>query len=583
MPGKSSINGLLLAVVRLIGPDGRPVTDAEIEWSVDRAGVGVITLAGGKEEPESKQYRRSSTLARCRTSLTSYRLDRVLGSAESVTIQSGEAWCVLESHSPGDMIVVARSADIVSAENCQVHHRHHWFEAHLDKGELVEAAGGQPAQVTAQVINEKGEPLIGYPVRFEVADRADATFGATSTWVERVSDSSGRATASLKPSSDRALAARVKVQLFGRPVLPGAATFLDEKEYEVRWSPTAQADLEVDAPESAPVGTVATLTARVQSRDRGDVRGRLVAVVGTGLDVVSKLPDARDEAGLRFALAELTVAEANVRTELEVTSAKPGVRRVRFEVRDGDRLLAFREAAIRFVEATLSVEKRMPDNWQVGRQATYTVEVRNVGEIAADAVTVEDEVPAGLQIDQTDGTRFIDRIRWRIPRIEPGERVALPVLATPEQAFEPLAVRAWARVDQSPSVEAHDQLRVIGVETVEVSIDDLVDPAPLAGVAEYVVHLRNRGTSVARRVELDGQVTPHLKVLAAEGSLPVEVSGGLVRWGVVDRLGPGEHLFCRIRAQTLSVGDARLNVSARHGALGPLGIAQQESTHIYEP
>ena len=36
----------VVAIARLIGLDGQPLHDAEVEWTIDRGGVGVITGAG---------------------------------------------------------------------------------------------------------------------------------------------------------------------------------------------------------------------------------------------------------------------------------------------------------------------------------------------------------------------------------------------------------------------------------------------------------------------------------------------------------------------------------------------------------
>ena len=157
------------------------------------------------------------------------------------------------------------------------------------------------------------------------------------------------------------------------------------------------------------------------------------------------------------------------------------------------------------------------------------------------------------------------------------------VTATPEQPFERLAVRAWAKEASAPTVEAFDVMTIVGVETIEVSIEDRLDPAPLDGRAEYTIHLMNRGTAPARGVSLDVELSSQLRAITLEGTLRGTIQNGRLRLPAIASLGPGEHLYCRVQAETLQEGDARFQVAVRHPSVGLGGIVEQESTHIYRP
>jgi uncharacterized repeat protein (TIGR01451 family) len=588
LPAKSSQDGKVVAIARLVGIDGQPLLDAEVEWSIDRAGVGIIVGAGGQNGPDARSFRRSSLLAVCRTSSSPYPLAPHVKTDEPITIHPGEAWCVLESHAPGDMIVSARSADIESTEKCQVHHRMHWYEAKLDAEEYVEVQENQDAAVTAKVVNFAGEPLIGYSVRFEVVDAGMASFPREKSFPsaddEQLSDAAGHVLSCLKLNDASAEKTRVRLQLFGRPVLPGQPTLLDDRIVTVRWKHSGPVDLDVHGPPLAAVGSTVTLSASLgESLTRKELTGQVVAIVGDGVEVISSVPASRNETGVRFALANIGAETSGKATELAITSKQTGIRRVRFEVREADKVHASREALVRFVEPQLTVKKVLPKEWLVGQQAHYLISVENTGEIPANEVVVEDEIPGGLRVDQTEGTRFIDRIRWKIPTLAIGEKMEFRVTATPEQPFERLAVRAWAKDSLSPSVEAFDIMTIVGIETVEVSIEDQLDPAPIDGRAEYTIHVMNRGTAPARGVSLDVQLSSQLKAINAEGSLRGSVQDGGLRLPSTVNLAPGEHLYCRVQARTVKEGDARLQVAVRHPSVGPTGLTEQESTRIYKP
>lgn len=588
LPAKSSKDQKVVAIARLVGIDGQPLLDAEVEWSIDRAGVGVIVGAGGQNGPDARSFRRSSLLAVCRTSSAPYPLAPHVATDEAITIRPGEAWCVLESHAPGDMIVSARSADIESTEKCQVNHRMHWYEAKLDAGEYVEVNEGQEAAIAAKVVNFAGDPLIGYSVRFEVVDSGAASFprgkSIHSSDDEQISDAAGDVLSSLKLKDEASDKTRVRLLLFGRPVLPGQPTLLDDRIVTVRWKHSGPVDLDVHAPPLAAVGSTVTLSAVLgETLTRKDLTGQVVAIVGDGVEVVSSVPASRNETGVRFALANIGAESNGKATELAITSKETGIRRVRFEVREADKIHASREALVRFVEPQLSVKKTLPKEWLVGQQAHYAIAVENTGEIPASEVVVEDEIPGGLRVDQTDGTRFIDRIRWKIPALAIGEKMEFRVTATPEQPFERLAVRAWAKDSLSPFVEAFDIMTIVGVETVEVSIEDQLDPAPIDGRAEYTIHVVNRGTAPAKGVSLDVQLSSQLKASNLEGTLHGSILDGGIRIPGTVNLGPGEHLYCRVQAVAVKEGDARLQVAVRHPSVGPTGLVEQESTHVYKP
>ncbi|MBY0585909.1 DUF11 domain-containing protein [bacterium] len=583
LPAKVRLDQHVVAVARLLGPDGKPIVDADVEFLIDRAGVGGITAAGGKEDPDENNYRKSATLARCRTSTTTYSLDRKGLSDEAIVIRPGDAWCVLQSASPGDLILTAHSTDIVHAERCQATHRMHWYEAELQLEPTLDVVGTEATPISARILNAKGETLAGYPVRFEVIDRSSSNFSNNAQAIERSSDSAGTASTSLRPNAESASSSKVRVQLFSRPILPGPPVLLDERAIEVRWSSAGIPGLEVRAPESAAVGSVVNVTTLLADRSNKNLRGRVIALVGSGVEVVSQLAEGRDEAGLRFALAEIGGDKKSPINDLAITSREPGERRVRVELRDGDKVQAAKEVMVRFIQPRLSVEKTFPEGWRVGQQAEYSIRVKNVGDVAADQVTIEDEIPAGLHVDATDGVRFVDRIRWKLARLMPGQETIVRTTATPARTFERLAVRTWADDTLSPRVETFDVLDVRGMETVEVALADVSDPVALAGEALYDIEVLNRGTAPAESITLSAELSKHLRATSATGDFGATVRDGRVELGRIDRLDPGQRLVVRVRTQAIADGDARISLNVQHPSLGTPGLLQQESTRIYRP
>lgn len=567
----------MLAIARLWDRDGKPALEADVEWMLDRAGVGTIAAVGGREPNEPYRDARTPEYARTVAGGAAYvlQIPEIPGDR---TIQPGESWCLLRTHHAGEMVLTVRAPQIAATGRNRAERRMQWVEAQLEATEVVEANQPHSSVVRGRVVNERGEPLAGYRVLFGVAD-GSAAFADEAAAVEATSDAAGAVSARLERRSADAATTAIKATLFAPVRVPGPPTAIGEREIEVRW-PQYGAEIEVDAPAVAPAARAVRLTARVRPAATGRIPdGRVVATVSDRLEVLSHAADAAGESAVRFVVAEAG-ADLVRPAELAVVSREPGERRLRFELLAGDDVVAAREVAIRFVAPALAVEKRYPKEWYIGQSAEYRVSVKNVGVVAAEDVVVEDEIPAGLRIDETDGIRLVDRVRWRVASLAPGASEEFVVRATPDALFENLAVRTWARDHSGGAAEGFEVLAAKGVAAVEISIDDLLDPVPVEGRAEYVIHLVNRGAVAARNVELSVEISDHLRIAAASGTLPSRVASGRLELGPVAAIGPGQTLFCRVRADALKEGDARIEIRASHSGAG--AVARSESTRVYK-
>jgi uncharacterized repeat protein (TIGR01451 family) len=578
LPSAAGADEFVLAIARLWDRNGKPAPEADVEWMLDRAGVGTIAAVGGREPNEPYRDARTPDYARTVSSASSY----VLQTPElpgGRTIQPGESWCLLRTHHAGEMVLEVRAPQIPAAGRNRVEHRMQWVEAKLEAAQVVEASQTRSSVVRARVVNERGEPLAGYQVLFAVADDS-ATFANEAAAAETTSDASGAVAARLERRSDDAATTSIQATLFAPIRRPGPPTAIAERGVEVRW-PQYGAEIDVDAPAVAPAGRAVRISARVRPPAMGRIPdGRVVASVSDGLDVLSHAAGAAGQNAVRFVVAES--GDGLVRpAEVDVASREPGERRVRFELRAGEDVVAAREVAIRFAAPALTVEKRYPNEWYVGQSAEYRVTVKNVGVVAAEDVVVDDETPPGLRIDAAEGIRLVDRVRWRLASLAPGASAEFVVRATPDSLFESLAVRTWARDASGGVAEGFEVLSTRGVAAVEIAIDDLLDPVPVEGRAEYVIHVVNRGAVAARNVELSVETSEHLRIASASGTLPSRVADGRLEFGPIASIAPGQTLFCRIRADALKTGDARIEVRAIRSAGGG-DVARSESTRIYK-
>lgn len=591
LPERAPIDATIVAIARLTDADGNPVSNVDVEWALDSSGVGTIIAAGGSPmvKPEASQM---PQFARSRTSQTTYRLDPIVGTGHPLTIEPGDSWCVLRTNRAGLMIVSARSPDIESPARCQWTRPLHWIEATLQTETIVESSSPYQQAVVAQVQTASGRPLAGYPVLFAINDESGFFPRGVKTW-ECVSDSAGFVRVELDRAAPSVAASTVTAKLFEPPSPAGAPYSLEERTIEVRW-PSPSAEIVVQAPQVARVRSNVSLAAEVRAiAPTSTWNAKVAVVVGDGLQVLRsnaqavefprrlRAGDSGEDSSIRFVLASVE-ADGPTSTQMLVTSQNPGERIVRFEVRDGQQVLAWREVVIRFVEPLATVDKRFPKDWRVGRTETYQILVRNPGPVPLEGLVVEDEVPPGLRIEDTDGVRFVDRLRWEVARLAPAEEKQFEVRARPLVPFEKLAVRAWAKEPFSLKAEGYDILNATGIEALELAIEDLSDPLRVGEEAEYHIRLVNRGSIPARNVELTAEISSELRILSATGELRAEFAGGELRFAPVESLESGRELVCRLRARATKEGDARIGVRVHHASLGDDGVLRSESTHIYK-
>ncbi|MBN1590701.1 MAG: DUF11 domain-containing protein [Pirellulales bacterium] len=82
----------------------------------------------------------------------------------------------------------------------------------------------------------------------------------------------------------------------------------------------------------------------------------------------------------------------------------------------------------------LTIQKIAPEEIQVGKTATFKIEVKNTGTVTAENVEIRDEIPQGTELFETEpeatrGTR--GELVWRFDKIEPNGGASVKMRVTP--------------------------------------------------------------------------------------------------------------------------------------------------------
>ena len=409
------------------------------------------------------------------------------------------------------------------------------------------------------------------------------------TWTEMKSNSPTAGAARLQPD-DRGntvmqwtvgkLAGRGKERLTLKIVPRGSRPF----DFGVTWSfnpvrsqtqievQEPKLDVAVVGPQDVLYGETKIYTITVSNPGTGDAENVM-------LQLLPLIPSEKS-AGVR----QLGTLRAGTRrtVEVELTARQTGRLQVRAEARaDGD-LNSTGQQDVFVRRAVIDLELESPEMEYAGGKARYTVRVSNTGDAIASDVVAVASLPAGATDVTTKGTGRVHpnhaQVHWELGSLRPGSVRVME--------FECVLTAAGEnRVDVRSVAAGNISSVTSGITLVESLADlKLVVNDPKGAIATgtdvfYEIRIMNRGTKDAKNIEVVGYFS--------EGIEPTAISGwagrvleGQVELDNISRLGPGQEMVVRVRANASRAGNhvfrAELNCNNPETKL-----AHEEWTRFY--
>jgi len=170
---------------------------------------------------------------------------------------------------------------------------------------------------------------------------------------------------------------------------------------------------------------------------------------------------------------------------------------------------------------TLQLSKRAPEEVRIGRPATFTLMVKNSGNVIARQVQVIDSVPNGTQFVGSQPTTEPDNnglLVWDLGDIPPGNERVIQIQLTPESEGEIGSVA-------SVTFAAVAGVRTLATEP-KLALNHNVSSSVLLG-DQFAVQLQitNNGSGIAEKVLLEADLPANVK--CAAGSQIVADIGNL--------------------------------------------------------
>ncbi len=213
----------------------------------------------------------------------------------------------------------------------------------------------------------------------------------------------------------------------------------------------------------------------------------------------------------------------------------------------------------------LEIQKFAPPEIQVGKPAKFMVQIRNVGNQAADGVTIRDEVPHGTRLVSTSPTAESEggQIVWQLGKLSPGEdrTVEMQLMPTSEGEIGSVATVSYSA---QASVKTRCTMPQLAIRMTAPS-------KVMIGQEQRVkIELRNPGSGDATGVMLFENVPQNVKHAAGPA---LEFDIGTLRAGETREL--ELVLLAEKPGKTVNVLSAR--------AEGNLQVQQQVEFEVIAP
>ena len=168
---------------------------------------------------------------------------------------------------------------------------------------------------------------------------------------------------------------------------------------------------------------------------------------------------------------------------------------------------------------SMEIQKRAPNEVQVGIPATFTLLVRNVGNATAFDVQVIDEVPKGAKLVRTTPPTqptANSGLLWKLGEMAAGAEQVLTVDLIPETEGE---------IGSVASVNFAAQASVRTISTLpKLVVKQLLEPTVLGGESlRILIDVTNLGTGTARDVRLEEDVPSNMRHSSGARTLELDV------------------------------------------------------------
>ena len=328
-----------------------------------------------------------------------------------------------------------------------------------------------------------------------------------------------------------------------------------------------QLEMSVFGPKDIAYGEAAKYTIRLSNPGNGDADNVSVEF-GYGQEKLEPKNVGTLSAGQQQEISlELTARQSGALPVVAIATASGGLRAE-----------ASQEVLVR--RAALEAEVTGDAAIFAGSPANYRVVIRNVGNASANQVTATVSLPQGAQLARgSDEAQPIQNgLLWNLGILPPNSERTLDIQATLGTAGDNAV---GVRVNGAGDLESAASFvtRVEALADLKLTVNDPQGPVAVGHDCIYEIHIVNRGTKAATKINVIAQFSPGIEPVDATGS-PAEIVPGQVLFQPIPRIDPGQEITLIVRSKADSQGPKRFRAEVSCDELDTQLVAQ-ETTHFF--
>lgn len=251
-----------------------------------------------------------------------------------------------------------------------------------------------------------------------------------------------------------------------------------------------------------------------------------------------------------------TLGPGEIRRQiLRMRAVKPGIVQNQIRVKADDGLETTHTIAVEVIAPELHVSLTGPSRRFLERQATYNLEISNVGTDDATNVELSVQLDRGFTFVKTDFEGQYDSTRhavfWSLPALPVGQSGKVPLTLLPVEEGNRV-LRTEATADLGIKTMAESQVEVASLAELTFSINDTADPIEIGGETIYEIRISNTGSRDDTNVKVALQLPPGLQ-LVEQGDFTPQ-GQGIIAFSPRALLKANDEMVYRVKAQGIAAG-----------------------------
>ncbi len=358
--------------------------------------------------------------------------------------------------------------------------------------------------------------------------------------------------AAIKPGEERV------IHITMVPLQPGSIT--PHADVQLTGSATGQFEVSqpllaiaLDGPKEVMVGDSAAQTVSISNPGNGvATHVQLEALIPPGLEHVRG-------ARLLMDLGALHPGETRS-VRLPLAAVTGGEHLIQVQARADAELVQNAHCEVNVVAPKLTAAMDGPGLRYLGRQATYTVVIKNEGSVATDNVRVMHKVPEGFTLAKCGhGGQFDPNTRlvnWFVGRLERGQSAKVDVTFNCDEigSFTHF-VRATS--EHGSICDGQCSTHVEGTPSLAMEVRDLDDPVEVGVETAYEIKVRNEGSAPAKTVNVSCELPAGLSLVDVAGPVEYIAERNLLVFKPLAKLDPEGTASFTIRVKGTATGNLR--------------------------